>query len=100
MKNCYSDAKIICIEPDPENFAVLKQNVSQYPDIYCENGGIWNADSKLTVYDKYNQGKWAMVVEEDHELGTVQGMSINTLLEKYSIYKIDILKIDIETSEK
>jgi FkbM family methyltransferase len=100
IKNKYPEATIICIEPDPENFELLLKNVSPYKNIYCENCGLWNKDTTLKVYDKYNQGKWAMVVEEDLDNGNIQAMSMNSLLKKYDINIVDILKIDIETSEK
>ena len=45
-------------------------------------------------------GKWAMTVEEDAENGTVKGESIQTLMKRNNIDHIDILKLDIETSEK
>jgi len=98
--NNFPKAKIICIEPDIDNFKILLENTSKYKNIICLNSGLWNKDTKLNVYDKYNSGKWGMVVEEDKINGTVSAISMNTLIENYSIKKIDILKIDIETSEK
>jgi FkbM family methyltransferase len=100
MKSKCPEAKIICVEPDPENFEMLQKNVAPYADVYCENCGLWNKDTKLKVYDKYNGGKWAMIVEEDLENGAVPAMAMNTLLEKYNIEQVDILKLDIESSEK
>jgi len=100
MASRFPDAKIICIEPDAENFALLKENVSVYENIFCENCGLWNKNTKLRVYDKYNSGKWGIIVEEDVENGTVPAVSMDFLIEKYNISEIDILKIDIETSEK
>lgn len=100
MKNDYADAKIICIEPDPENFAMLNKNLSPYTNISFENCGIWNRDTKLKVYDKYNLGKWGIIVEEDAEKGNINAISIGTLCKKYSLDTIDILKLDVEGSEK
>jgi len=100
MKKDFADAKIICIEPDPDNFETLQHNLKNYDSVFFENAGLWNKDSQLKVYDKYNCGKWGMVVEEDLENGTIKAMSIDTLIDKYKIDTIDILKIDIETSEK
>ena len=100
MKNKYPEAKIICIEPDPENFELMKANISYYNNVFCENSGLWNKDTKLKVYDKYNSGKWGLVVEEDIEKGTVSAISMDTLFKKYSIEKVDVMKIDIETSER
>lgn len=100
MKNKFPDSKIIAIEPDPENFVELKKNASQYNDVFFENYGIWNTDTQLKVSDKYNRGKWGVVVEEDLVDGNVESISINTLMQKYNLDSVDILKIDIETSEK
>jgi FkbM family methyltransferase len=100
MKKQFPDAQIISIEPDPENFQLLQKNLKHYQQITFENAGLWNKDTQLKVYDKYNCGKWGMVVEEDLLNGTIKAMSIDTLIDKYKIDTIDVLKIDIETSEK
>ncbi|MGC4041724.1 MAG: FkbM family methyltransferase [Flavobacterium sp.] len=100
MKNRYPDAKIIAVEPDDDNFSQLKKNASGYNDVHFENHGIWNIDTKLKVSDKYNRGKWGVVVEENLEEGNISGISIGSLMKKYDIDCIDILKIDIEASEK
>jgi FkbM family methyltransferase len=100
VKKYYPDAKIICIEPDIENFEILKQNVAPYSDVYCENCGLWDKNIRLKIYDKYSSGKWGMTVEEDEFNGTVKAVSMNSLFEKYDIQECSILKLDIETSEK
>jgi len=100
MVNQFPNAKIICIEPDMENFELLKQNVSPYENISCENCGLWNKNAMLKVYDKFNLGKWGIIVEEDIKNGIVSAISLDFLIEKYDISEIDILKLDIETSEK
>lgn len=100
MKNKYPQSTIICIEPDLTNFLALKKNIQHYDNIFAENTGIWNKDTKLKVYDKYNCGEWGFVVEEDNEAGEIDAVSIDSIMKKYDIDKIDILKLDIETSEK
>ena len=100
MKNRYPDAKIICLEPDPENFSQLLKNTSLYKNIICENCGVWNKETRLKVYDKYKFGKWGIVVEENELEGSVFAISMNEVMRKYSLNYIDILKLDIETSEK
>ncbi len=100
MKNRYPDSKVICIEPDPENFRLLKENLSNYSDVHFENTGLWNVDTKLKVYDKFANGKWGMIVEEDMESGNIAAMSVTSLLKKYDIEEVDVFKCDIETSEK
>ncbi|HUR66491.1 MAG TPA: FkbM family methyltransferase [Chitinophagaceae bacterium] len=100
MKNRYPGAKIICIEPDPENFSQLLKNVSAYSNIHFENCGVWSKETRLKVYDKYKLGKWGVVVEESDSEESIFGISINSVMKKYSLPCIDILKLDIETSEK
>jgi hypothetical protein len=76
MQNKYPDAKIICMEPNPESFNLLLDNVVTYKNIYCENYGIG-----------------------DYE-GGIPAISMSTLCRKYAINHIDVLKMDMKTSEK
>ncbi|MGV3504260.1 MAG: FkbM family methyltransferase [Adhaeribacter sp.] len=100
IKNNFPETKIIAIEPDIENFETLQHNMSGYEQVYCENFGLWNKESNLKIYDKYQMGKWGMVVEEVEGESNIKAVSIDFLLRKYNIEKVDILKLDIETSEK
>lgn len=99
-KTKFPNAKIICIEPDANNVEIIKRNTSKYDNIYIENFGLWNKDVRLKITDKYNLGKWGLIVEEDSENGTVMALSIPTIMKKYQLSQIDLLKLDIETSEK
>jgi FkbM family methyltransferase len=100
LKQKFPDAKFICVEPDVNNFFVLKNNLLQFSNVELEQKGLWKSNARLKVYDKYNMGSWGMVVEEDFFNGTIEGIGMMTLIEKYNISCIDILKIDIEGSEK
>ncbi|MEP7374238.1 MAG: FkbM family methyltransferase [Chitinophagaceae bacterium] len=100
MKNRFPEAKIICIEPNKENCEVLKKNLSPYHNVEIVNAGVWNSITKLNIFDKYNAGFSALVVEEDAVDGGVDAITIDSLMQTYGLERIDILKIDIETSEK
>jgi FkbM family methyltransferase len=99
IKNRFPEAEIICIEPDPENFELLQRNVAPYKGIVCENKGIWSRNTRLRVVDKYGVGKWALSVEED-SAGPIESITIPSLLDKHDWGKADLLKMDIEGSEK
>lgn len=99
MKNKFPSSKIITIEPDEENFNLLKKNTSNFDNIFYEKSGLWNKKTKIKVYDKYHTGKSGLIVEEDEINGNLDAVSIDYLMSKYNIDKIDLLKIDIETSE-
>ena len=99
IKNKFPLSQVVIIEPDNDNFQVLKTNLENYSNVFYENSGLWNKKTKIRVYDKYNFGKSGLVVEEDGVNGTLDAVSIDYLLEKYKLEKIDLVKIDIETSE-
>lgn len=99
MANKYSKSQIISIEPDPDNFKLLEVNLKNYSNTTLINAGIWNKKTRLNVYDKYDSGSWGMVVEENLD-GEIEAISIDYILENYQLSHIDILKLDIETSEK
>ena len=98
-KNLFKDAKLICIEPDYENFILSEENLSNYENVFHENKGIWTKDTSLRVSDKHNSGKWGMVVEEDPR-GELEAITIDSIIRKYAINIIDVLKLDIESTEK
>lgn len=99
MTNKFPNAKIVSIEPDLDNFNTLTENIKGYTNCVAENAGLWHRNTPLKVYDKYDSGAWGMVVEES-ETGNINAISIDYLMEKHKIKYIDILKLDIETSEK
>ncbi len=97
-KNKFPNAKIVCIESSLENFKILKNNLASYNDIFILNEGLWNTNTLLTVID--NQlGFSSLSVKEDVNNGSIKAITINTLMEKFGMAHIDILKIDIEGSE-
>ncbi|MCD7971805.1 MAG: FkbM family methyltransferase [Candidatus Azobacteroides sp.] len=104
FKNKFPDATIISIEPDNENFEMLKKNTAQYDNVYLEKAGLWNKETYITVKDTYGLGAHGMIVKEnDHPVeNSLKAVTIDGLLKKYNLtdQRIDILKVDIETSEK
>lgn len=98
MKNEFPHCRIVCVEPDPENFESLRQNLSSYSNMYFENCGIWSQPATLKVYDKYRSGKWGMVTEVDPS-GNIPVISIGYLMKKYQFDHIHILKLDIEAKK-
>jgi FkbM family methyltransferase len=99
--NRFPSAKIVAIEPEDANFKLLKKNTENYPNIRLYQNGIWNKSVNLLVEDT-GQGSWAFSLREvpDKTPGTVRAISIPELMEREQVSTIDILKIDIEGSEK
>ena len=99
-KSRFPDSKIVCIEPDASNYQVLQKNLAAYENVYLENAGLWNRETGLRIHDKFEMGNWAMVVEETDEEADLHAVSMESVMHKHALDRIDILKIDIETSEK
>ena len=101
FKNKFPEATIIAVEPEPSNFALLKKNTEEYPDIHCLNSGIWNRSTHLKITN-HHRGNWGFTVEETdkNDEDSIQAVSIDELMKKYQLHHIDILKIDIEGSEQ
>ena len=101
FKSIYPNATIIAVEPDKDNFELMTRNVGACPNVYCLNNAIWNTSKTLGVYDS-GGGEYSYLVKEESEseIGSVRSVTINDIMERFELQKIDLLKIDIEGSEK
>jgi len=99
--NRFPDATIYAIEPDYTNFKMLQKNTCLYPKILCLQKAIWDKHSILKIRDNGN-GEWAYMVEEaeENDNNTIEAITLAELIQQYNISVIDILKVDIEGSEK
>jgi len=100
--NRFPDSKIIAIEPSKENYRLLVDNTNRYPNIIPCNFALWNSRTSVNVVES-GYGEWAYMVEEANNRNKstmTQGISMSDLIKEYKIGSIDILKMDIEGSEK
>ena len=100
----YPEAKLIAVEPDSANFAILERNMKPYGDrVQLHMAGIWSHTTGLTVCrGTYRDGaEWSTQVRASlpDETPDVQAIDIGTLLQQSGHQQIDMLKIDIERSE-
>lgn len=95
----YPRAKIIAIEPHPDNYAMLLRNTKRVPQIHPVQAAVWPRPTNLKIVDEGRSFASAGVAEsptaESNGVGTVQ---LRDLVAGNGT--IDILKIDIEGSEK
>lgn len=99
--NNYPNSRIISIEPNSDNFELLKLNTRPYKNILIKNAGIWSHEATLEVIDA-GMGNNSFTVKETKvsSKGTMSGVSIGTIMKECDWEIIDVLKIDIEGSEK
>lgn len=99
----FKNTAIICIEPERENFKTLEFNLINNNNckIVKINGAIWSSDTKIKIVNDFrHKSDWSFRVEETEDVNGIQAYSINQLVKNNNIKVIDILKIDIEGSEK
>lgn len=96
----------IFVEPVPEYFQQLQSNFKNIENKYFENSAITeeNRQYKIKLID--NENKWAKgsssltnndnTVKYGYKEQSINGITFQTLVEKYDIKKIDVLQIDTE----
>lgn len=99
FKKRFPSSKIISIEPNEENFQILQMNIAKYKDIQAIKAGIWYKHCKLKITDE-KANKWGFMIEESGSDYGIDAYTINDIVNENKLNRIDILKIDIEGSEK
>lgn len=94
----FPGAKIIAIEPDKQNFELLKKNTQAYPNVVRLQAAVWSGAGTMTIRNP-DADFWGFEVEES-EHGDIEAITVMDLLKLSGLEKIDILKIDIEGAEK
>jgi FkbM family methyltransferase len=93
---------IKCFEPFDANFNVLKSNIAlnKLSNIEVFHNAIWDKNSFLKFNRDFRDNKeWSITISEGNENDyDIIGLSLVELFDKEN--KIDILKIDIEGTEK
>lgn len=97
-------ARLIAIEPDPENAAICRLNLKPYGDrASLRQAAVWREAAQLSlVRGAFGDGReWATQVRAlgEDESGDVAAIDISTLMSEEGVDMIDLLKIDIEGGE-
>ena len=100
----FPDAKIICIEPEISNFEILKKNTENYSNVFIENYAISNRETDIFIENisdpltkNYYEG---FRLTEKITNQKVRTITMQSLIKKHDLKKINILKSDIEGYEK
>ncbi|MEM6707981.1 MAG: FkbM family methyltransferase [Pseudomonadota bacterium] len=98
----YPNARVIAIEPSASNFAQLVAHAKRYPAIEPIQAALWHEDGELELQD-VGEGAWGFRVDAQargQTVSRVRAVSIPTLMAEFGLDRIDLLKLDIEGSEK
>ncbi|MFN3754437.1 FkbM family methyltransferase [Flavobacterium sp.] len=99
----FPGSNFITIEPDTSNFESMSYNLAAngIEATHKVKGGVWSTNANLKIVSDFrDQNDWSFRVEEATEATDLKAFSVNYLMEKNNFQYIDILKMDIEGSEK
>lgn len=100
--NRYPQARILAIEPEPSNYQMLERNAAPYANITCIRAALWKNDTTITIADP-GLGHWGFQTVEAADKGRsskVEGITVDSLMTRFGIEYIDLLRVDIEGAEK
>lgn len=99
--NKFPNANIVAVEPEKENFQMLQKNTSSYSNISLLSAGIWDHNAFLSVVDE-GKGNNAFTVKEVpvNTENAIKALSVYDIMKQQGWSTIDILKLDIEGTEK
>jgi FkbM family methyltransferase len=97
----FPKAQIVALEIDKENFKIAVQNTEDCSRVKMLQKGIWNENTFLEIIDA-NANKDAFMAKESEAKSStsIEAINIETIMLQEGWETIDILKIDIEGSEK
>lgn len=103
--NRFPTARVIAVEPDPDNFKLLCENVKPYGRRCTPMlAAIWPEPKRLRLSQgTMGQGReWGRKVEptQGGHAGGLEGIDIASLLDQSGFSRIGLLKIDIEGAER
>lgn len=103
LSNYFPNSSFITIEPDSSNFESVSYNIKANGIQNAINikGGLWSTNTNLKLVNDFrDKNDWSIRVEATNEEADLKAFSIPFLMDEYKFDSIDILKIDIEGSEK
>lgn len=106
----YPDAMIVAIEPDEDNFRLLSRNTARYANVQIVRAALWTESGYVSLVDPGN-GAWSLRLQESSGSDTaeatpalrsrsIRAVTINDIIQEFQLDRINLLKIDIEGSEK
>lgn len=103
LSKFFPNSNFIIVEPDSSNFKSVCYNLESngIQNAIKIKGGIWSKNANLKIVNDFrDKNDWSIRVEETNEEGDLKAFSIKDLMKQYNFEITDILKIDIEGSEK
>jgi FkbM family methyltransferase len=97
----YPVAKIYAFEPNPVAYERLKENTKQFDNIFIFNLAVSykNGKDKFYIYPTSNLSSSLIERMPDQRYVEVECETLDSLMDRLEIEKIDLLKFDVEGAE-
>ncbi len=96
----YPEARIIAVEPEPNNLAQLRANTKDLPNVTVVHGAIWHRRERLHIENPGAASYSFRMTPDTAGAEFVQAFTIPDLMALAETDFIDILKLDIEGAER
>lgn len=103
FSQCYPSARIVGVEPDTDNVQVARRNIKSVGlGSRCEviEAAVWCRDALVTLDRASPEYAFSLQREVAEHSSTVQAHSIPVLMRLANFARIDLLKMNIEGSER
>jgi FkbM family methyltransferase len=101
FKAAFPDCQLVCLEIDDSNFKQLKANMAPWKNVTLEKHALWKRPAYLTIAKDFrDQAECSYYPVESETPTSLQGFPISHFVKKAGWDRIDLLKIDIEGSER
>ena len=97
--NRFPHAKIFSVEPDADNFATAQKNLAPYKNVLLVKGAVWHKPQTINLVDR-GHGVAAYMVEEGAGKNEIRAYTIKEIMDIMGATGIDVLKMDVEGTEK
>lgn len=103
FKRMFPEAEIYCVEPDANNFLLLKENTKLLKNVNLICAAIMGASGKVSLKNEVSNEvsknyEWGYQFKVDPS-GIIPGYSFNDFIKLHHITSVDLLKIDVEGAE-
>lgn len=99
FKMAYPKARIVAVEPDAANFAMLQRNTERLAGVRCVQAAIWPTDGWIDLERDGLGSSGFRANANSTGSGDTRALSIPTLMREHDLDRIDLLKVDIEGGE-
>jgi FkbM family methyltransferase len=99
----YPKATIIAIEPERANYKLMVRNLAAFPNVTPVEAALWSHRGVVAIDDP-GAGTWGFQTAELNGKATsgatVESLTVEDIMERFHLDRIDLLKVDIEGAEK